>query len=129
MNGDFICSEENPCSCSKAVTERELLSQSEASRLADLFKVLAGETRLILLHALVREGELPVGQLAHRAEMTTQAVSNQLHRLLDKGIVSVRRDGNQMFYQIIDHCVLELLERGICLNECSEAQMMAEKAG
>lgn len=129
MDDISICSAESLSSCREAISERELLGQDEASRLADLFKVLAGETRLMLLHALVREGELSVGELALRVEMKPQAVSNQLHRLLDKGIVCVRRNGNQMHYRVVDHCVLELLERGICLNECSASRMTAGKTG
>jgi len=128
MKTDFVCTKDNPCSYRQPVAERDLLSLSEASRLAETFKVLAGESRLILLHSLVKETELAVGQLAQRAEMSPQAVSNQLHRLLDKGIVGVRREGNQMHYRIVDHCVVELLERGICLNECSETQATAVKA-
>ena len=82
---------------------------------------------MILLHILVREGELAVGEIAEKAGLKTQAVSNQLHRLLDKGVVHFRRNGNEMLYQVVDHCVLELLERGICLNECSISMAAASK--
>jgi DNA-binding transcriptional ArsR family regulator len=40
-----------------------------AADLADLFKVMANDTRLRLLHALVREGELCVSELCEQTQM------------------------------------------------------------
>jgi len=34
--------------------------------------------------------------------MTPQAVSNQLQRLGDRGILAARRNGNSVFYRIAD---------------------------
>jgi len=31
--------------------------------------------------------------------------------------VAGRREGNNVFYRIVDRCVLVLLERGLCLAE------------
>ena len=83
-----------------------------------LFKVFANDTRLRLLHALVREGELRVTALAEAVGMKPQAVSNQLQRLVDRSILATRRDGNNIFYRVDDPCVQVLLERGMCLIEC-----------
>ena len=55
--------------------------------------------------------------LAAELEMKPQAVSNQLQRLSDKGIVGARREGNNVYYRILDRCVIVLLERGLCLIE------------
>jgi ArsR family transcriptional regulator, lead/cadmium/zinc/bismuth-responsive transcriptional repressor len=49
--------------------------------------------------------------------MKPQAVSNQLQRLSDRGIVETRRDGNNVLYRIVDPCVIELIDRGLCLLE------------
>ncbi|MHC4108809.1 MAG: ArsR/SmtB family transcription factor, partial [Planctomycetota bacterium] len=96
---------------------RCLLSNGSAAELAGLFKVLASDPRLRLLHALVRDGELCVSDLCRQLLMRPQAVSNQLQRLADRGIVDSRRDGLQVFYRITDPCVPELLDRGLCLLE------------
>ncbi len=82
-----------------------------------VFKVLANDTRLRLLHALCREDELCVTDLAAAVGMKTQAVSNQLQRLNDQGIVAARREGNQIYYRVLDPCVTALLDRGLCLVE------------
>ena len=82
-----------------------------------LFKVLANDTRLRLLHALVRNGELCVTDLARAVGMTPQAVSNQLQRLIDRGILAAQRNGNSVHYRIVDPCVTNLLDYGLCLTE------------
>jgi len=79
--------------------------------------MLASGTRLRMLHALACAGELCVGELADKLDMTPQAVSNQLQRLADRGIVKAQRDGLQIRYSIIDPCVLTLLDEGWCLAE------------
>jgi DNA-binding transcriptional ArsR family regulator len=103
------------CSPKPALADRRLLSNGSAADLSGLFKVLANDTRLRLLHALVRDGELCVSELCRQVQMKPQAVSNQLQRLADWGIVDSRRDGLQVFYRITDPCVPALLDRGLCL--------------
>ena len=46
-----------------------------------------------------------------------QAVSNQLQRLSDLGILASRRDGNSIHYRLVDLCVRSLLDQGLCLVE------------
>jgi DNA-binding transcriptional ArsR family regulator len=87
-----------------------------------LFKVLASDTRLRLLHALVRAGELSVTDLARTVGMRPQAVSNQLQRLVDRGILGAHRNGNSVYYRITDPCVPTLLDQGLCLAEDSLEQ-------
>jgi DNA-binding transcriptional ArsR family regulator len=49
--------------------------------------------------------------------MKPQAVSNQLQRLADLGIVATRREGNNIHYRLVDLCVRSLLDEAICLME------------
>lgn len=105
------------CSARLPVNERPLLTPIQAGGLAAVFKVLANDTRLRLLHALVRVDELCVTDLANSVGMKPQAVSNQLQRLSDLGILTSRRVGNNIHYQLVDLCVRSLLDQGICLME------------
>ena len=105
------------CTPKPALGERPLLGVDQASALEDLFKVLANDTRLRLLHALTRAGELCVMELADELGMKPQAVSNQLQRLADRGILGSRRNGNNVHYRITDPCVTTLLDQGLCLVE------------
>jgi DNA-binding transcriptional ArsR family regulator len=99
------------------LAERPLITAEQAGQLVVLFKVLGNDTRLRLLHALHRGGEVSVGELAEAVGMRPQAVSNQLARLADRGIVSARRDGNRIFYSIADPCVPSVLDLALCLTE------------
>ena len=108
--------------------ERELLAPASAEELAGTFKVLANDTRLRLLHALVRAGELCVSDLAAELGMAPQAISNQLQRLADRRIVATCRDGNRILYRIVDPCVPALLDLGLCLTEEAAASTITPQA-
>lgn len=108
---------EGCCPVRPTLRDRPLLSPIQAGGLAAVFKVLANDTRLRLLHALVRSDELCVTELAAAVGLRPQAVSNQLQRLLDLGIVATRREGNTIHYRLVDLCVRSLLDQGLCLVE------------
>jgi ArsR family transcriptional regulator, lead/cadmium/zinc/bismuth-responsive transcriptional repressor len=97
--------------------ERPLIDRTRASELSRLFKIFANDTRLRLLHALERDRELCVTDLAAQVGMRPQAVSNQLQRLTDRGIVAARREGNRLYYRVADPCVGGFLDLGLCLLE------------
>lgn len=99
------------------------LSDKDASDLEDLFKILANDTRLKLLHHLALAREICVCDLAGSLGMKPQAVSNQLKRLSDRGIVSTRRSGNNIYYRVVDTCILDLLHKAVCLLRDSKGEM------
>ena len=112
-----------PCPPKPDIQARPPLMPEQARQVANVFKILAGDTRLRLLHALIQAGELCVTDLADAVDMKTQAVSNQLQRLVSQGILGSRRDGNNMYYRVENQCVVDLLERGLCLTECAQDRM------
>ena len=105
------------CSPKSALEERPLLALKQAAELMAVFKVLANDTRIRILHALARSGELCVSDLAAALGMKPQSISNQLQRLVDRGILGSRRNGNNIHYRIVDLCVITLLDQGLCLME------------
>jgi ArsR family transcriptional regulator, lead/cadmium/zinc/bismuth-responsive transcriptional repressor len=105
------------CRPKPQLKERSLLSPEQAIELTAVFKVLANDTRLRLLHALVRKGESGVMDLADILAMKPQAISNQLTRLAERGILGSRRNGTNIYYRIVDPCVVKLLDHGLCLSE------------
>jgi len=105
------------CCTRPALKDRPLLTPIQAGGLAAVFKVLANDTRLRLLHALVRADELCVTDLASSVGMKPQAVSNQLQRLSDLGVLASRREGISIYYRLVDLCVRSLLDQGLCLME------------
>ena len=108
-----VCPEREPLS------RRPLLTGRQAGELESLFKVLGNRHRVRLVHTLVRAGEMCVGDLAKAIDMQTQAVSNQLKHLAMLDVVVARRDGNNVYYSVIDNCVITMIERGLCLLACA----------
>jgi ArsR family transcriptional regulator, lead/cadmium/zinc/bismuth-responsive transcriptional repressor len=112
----------NVCLPKPLLKDRVLLSSEQAIELKAVFKVLANDTRLRILHALLRKGEMGVMELADLLAMKPQAISNQLTRLAERGILGYRRHGNNIYYRIVDPCVIELLDHGLCLSEDAKAR-------
>ncbi len=106
-----------PCPTKQRIQDRAVLSEEQAEELQFLFKILSNRTRLRMIHALIREDSLCVTDLAETVKMKPQAVSNQLQRLVDRGIVTSRRNGNNIYYRIVDPCIISLLDQGLCLVE------------
>lgn len=62
-------------------------------------RAVADPTRRAILR-LVREGELPAGEIAtHFPSISRPAVSQHLRVLTDAGLVDVRPDGNRRLYR------------------------------
>ena len=98
-----------------SVSARPLLAARKAAKLAAVFETLANDTRLRVLNFMVQGSQTSPTELAEKVGMKPQAISNQLKRLSDRGIVKRRREGNQVYYRIVDPCVIDLLERGLWL--------------
>ena len=113
------------CPPKPALEDRPLITPEQATGLAGVFKVLGNDTRLRLLHVLTKAGKLCVSDLAAELGMKPQAVSNQLQRLVDRGILGATRNGKNVLYRVIDPCVSSLLDQGLCLSE--DAKGRAEK--
>ena len=105
------------CTAKPSLGDRHLLSLDKSESLSAVFKLLANGTRLRILHAILISNEICVSGLAEKLIMQPTAVSNQLQRLGLSGIIASRRDGNQIFYRIIDPCVVKLIDSAWCLLE------------
>ena len=99
----------------QALSQRPLLEKPELGELASLFRLLSNESRLRILHVLARGGEVGVSAIAEEIGMSPQAVSNQLQRMADRLFVASRRDGNHIYYRLVDPCVGGVMELGLCL--------------
>lgn len=109
------------------LAERPLVSVRLAARTARLFKVLANDTRLRLLHEMARSDEKNVTDLSSAVGLPPQAVSNHLQRLVDQGVVASRREGNFVYYHLVDPCTAALLDLGLCMAEELEAARPSER--
>ena len=72
----------------------------EISSAVDALSALAHESRLAIFRVLVPEGPdgLPAGEIGKRLGIAANALSFHLTRLRYAGLVSVRRNGQQLIY-------------------------------
>ncbi|MGZ4380927.1 MAG: ArsR/SmtB family transcription factor [Gaiellaceae bacterium] len=80
-----------------------------AELIARRFRVI-GEPMRIRLLDLLRDGEATVGELAAALGASQQNVSKHLTVLAEIGIVGRRKDGNRVYYSVVDEGVFALCE-------------------
>ena len=84
------------------------LMRSHAEAAACLLRSLGNPQRLLILCELVA-GEMGVGALLRRVQLSQSALSQHLAVLREAGLVSVRREGVQAFYALADGPVRPLM--------------------
>ena len=88
----------------------EPLTGETIQTMAESFKALADPTRLRIL-ALISEQECSVGDIADHLEVSQSAVSHQLRLLRSLDIVRYRKDGREVYYDLADDHVRDILNR------------------
>jgi DNA-binding transcriptional ArsR family regulator len=86
-----------------------LADRETASGVADLFRVLADPTRVLILHALSM-ASLCNCDLASILRLTESAVSHQMRELRMTKLVTAERRGRMVYYRLSDSHVRHVLE-------------------
>ena len=81
-----------------------------AELVARRFRLLAEPMRIRLLDRL-RDGEATVGELSDALESSQQNVSKHLAVLAEAGMLGRRKEGNHVYYRIVDEGVFALCEQ------------------
>jgi DNA-binding transcriptional ArsR family regulator len=76
---------------------------------SEIFQGLANPTRIAIVE-LLRGGELSAGKLIEKLGIEQANASQHLAVLRAKQIVVSRKAGNQVFYSIRDHALIEVLD-------------------
>jgi DNA-binding transcriptional ArsR family regulator len=79
--------------------------------LAQVFRLLADESRLRILLALAQDGEKHVSALCNLLTQSQPAVSHHLTLLRMAGLVGYRRAGKHNFYRVESGMVRDLLDQ------------------
>jgi ArsR family transcriptional regulator len=89
----------------------ELIDMETLERVAPVIRLAAHPLRLRIIDFLRQEGEpRTVTEIMAATGVEQALVSQQLRILKDQGILSARRHGNFVFYDIANRSVLFLLE-------------------
>ena len=83
--------------------------EESAGRAATLLRLLGNEKRLMLLCQLA-DGELSVSEMQARVGLSQSALSQHLALLREEGIVATRRESQSIYYRIVDHAAMRVIE-------------------
>jgi len=86
------------------------LSDNLAELIARRFRAIGEPMRIRLLDQL-RDGEATVGELSEATGASQQNISKHLAMLADAGILGRRKEGNRVYYRIVDAGVFALCEQ------------------
>src|SRR5262249_58788158 len=87
------------------------LDSHTAADLAELFRAFSDPSRIRIIAALARQGELNVSALAAAAGISESAVSHHMRGLRQLRLVRARKDGRQVFYNLDDDHVAALFQQ------------------
>jgi DNA-binding transcriptional ArsR family regulator len=92
-----------------AVISQIKIDVSQVDIVTNCLKVLSNPDRLKILCVLV-DGELNVQQIEYSTDIHQPTLSQQLTVLRKNNIVSTRREGKQIFYQLSDRRILKIMQ-------------------
>jgi len=85
--------------------DTELLKWAEAQ--ANLFRTFNNAHRILILCALDDDKEMSVGEIASEIEASIQNTSQHLQVMKDRGILTSRRDGQAIYYRMVNQALLK----------------------
>jgi ArsR family transcriptional regulator, virulence genes transcriptional regulator len=95
----------------KATAQFDLEALTEqASAAARMLKLIGNERRLLILCALVAQGEMRVGDLVSVVGLSQSALSQHLARLRADKLVTFRRQSQVLYYRIFDPRAARILK-------------------
>jgi len=91
--------------------------------IARRFRAIGEPMRIRLLDRL-RDGEASVGELSETLGASQQNISKHLGVLTDAGVLGRRKEGNRVYYRIVDEGVFAL-----CEDVCGSVQQQLRTLG
>lgn len=92
---------------------------------AEVCKTLSNAKRLQILN-LLRQGEMSVSELASELQLRESNISQHLSLMRKYGILTSRRDGSNIYYQLAQPKVIQAFDimRQVLLEQLSERAKM-----
>lgn len=89
-----------------------VLDEHSAAHVAELFRAFSDTSRVRIMAALL-DGEKNVGALARLVGISESAVSHHMRGLRQMHLVTARREGREVYYQVDDPHIITLFRQGI----------------
>ncbi len=108
-------------------SELKMLPNESVKELVQLFKLLADETRMRILHLLHQADELNVLELCNLLEQRQPSVSHHLALLRVAGLIDMRRDGKHNYYRVVPKEFEMFISRVFHASEASPLRICFDK--
>lgn len=89
----------------------KLIDEDKLIDLSELFKIFGDSTRIKIINVLI-DNELCVNDIKDMINVSQSAVSHQLRILKSAKLVKYRKDGNLIYYSILDDHVAKIFKMG-----------------
>jgi len=89
-----------------------ILDEHTAAHVAELFRAFSDTSRARILSAIL-EQEMNISALAELIGVTDSAVSHHMRGLRQMKIVRARRNGKEVYYNVIDPHIIALFQQGV----------------
>jgi len=83
--------------------------EGNAAQATQFLKLIASESRLLILCRLAQARELSVGELAKAVGLSQSALSQHLAKMRVEGLLATRREAQTVYYHIADPNATRLL--------------------
>lgn len=91
----------------------QIMDQETAQNIAKMFGSLSDESRVRMIQLLIDNDHLCVSDIASAVGISISAASHHLRKLKDLGFVGHERKGKQVYHQLIDTCIRDILRRAL----------------
>jgi DNA-binding transcriptional ArsR family regulator len=94
-----------------------ILDVTKLEMAASKLRAIAHPMRIAIIDLLNEKGKLNVTEIYTHLDIEQAAASHHLNILKNKGVLTSRRAGKQIFYSLKNVTLTEIIE---CINKCSE---------
>jgi ArsR family transcriptional regulator len=77
---------------------------------AEILKILGHPIRLCIVRGLIKNGRCNVSNMEDCTEVSQSGISQHLAKLKSAGIIKGNRNGNVIFYEVINENVKKIIE-------------------
>ncbi len=104
-----------------------MLPDDSVKQLVKLFKLVADETRVRILHLLHQTDELNVLELCKLLDQRQPSVSHHLALLRTEGVIDMRREGKHNFYRIVPSQFEGFLNQVLPVSDSTPLRVLFDK--
>lgn len=100
---------------SKIKHSKRKIKLEKLEKMAEILKAISHHYRLEVLEVLEGNGELSVAQILEQINIEQSLLSHHLNKMKDKGILSSRREGRNIYYHLAFKDITKLFD---CMEQC-----------